>query len=221
MTKSMNPRRFLAFPRAALVFAGALLLAGGARAQQAAPIPPASTAIVDAAVKASFTTLPEGWAARLVQDETMRVCSETRNLPSAAQADAIMAREAALVKFPADGLMGDWKEGAKIAQNGRGGQFSDPPGTVSGGNCYACHQMDPKEVSYGTLGPSLTRYGADRKFAPEDAKAAYAKIYNAQAVFACSSMPRFGHNGVLTEQQIKDVVAYLFDPQSPVNVPAK
>jgi sulfur-oxidizing protein SoxX len=30
-------------------------------------------------------------------------------------------------------------------------------------------------------------------------------------------MPRFGHAGVLTEAQIKDVVALLMDPNSPVN----
>jgi sulfur-oxidizing protein SoxX len=30
-------------------------------------------------------------------------------------------------------------------------------------------------------------------------------------------MPRFGTNHVLTEQQIKDIVALLFDPESPVN----
>jgi sulfur-oxidizing protein SoxX len=203
----------------AFIAAAALVVPSLAFAQQ---IPAAPQATVDRVVKESFTKLPEGWAARLAQDETMQVCSQTRNQPSAAQADAIVARETKTVVFPADGvLLGDWKEGAKVAQNGRGGQFSDPPGTVSGGNCYACHQMDLKEVSYGTLGPSLTNYGADRKYAAEDAKAAYAKVYNAQAAFACSSMPRFGHNGVLTEKQIKDVVAYLFDPNSPVNAPAK
>ncbi len=30
-------------------------------------------------------------------------------------------------------------------------------------------------------------------------------------------MPRFGHRGILTEQQMKDVMAYLFDAASPVN----
>ncbi|OYX74093.1 MAG: sulfur oxidation c-type cytochrome SoxX [Rhizobiales bacterium 32-66-11] len=201
-----------------IAVAAALLLPQLAAAQQA---PVVDTARVDAVVKESFTKLPEGWAERLIQDETMRICSQTRNAPSPAQAEAIVAREAALVKFPADGVMGNWKEGAKIAQNGRGGQFSDPPGTVSGGNCYACHQMDPKEVSYGTLGPSLTNYGRDRKFDPADAKAAYAKVFDPQAVFACSSMPRFGVHNVLSEQQMKDVIAYLFDPESPVNKPAK
>jgi sulfur-oxidizing protein SoxX len=30
-------------------------------------------------------------------------------------------------------------------------------------------------------------------------------------------MPRFGYSGTLTEQQIKDLVALLLDPNSPVN----
>jgi sulfur-oxidizing protein SoxX len=30
-------------------------------------------------------------------------------------------------------------------------------------------------------------------------------------------MPRFGHNGILSEEQIRDVVALLMDPESPVN----
>jgi sulfur-oxidizing protein SoxX len=30
-------------------------------------------------------------------------------------------------------------------------------------------------------------------------------------------MPRFGHQGILTEAQIKNVTALLLDPESPVN----
>jgi sulfur-oxidizing protein SoxX len=45
----------------------------------------------------------------------------------------------------------------------------------------------------------------------------YGKIWNAQAYSACSNMPRFGHNGILTEAQIKDLTALLLDPASPVN----
>ncbi|RYX85777.1 MAG: sulfur oxidation c-type cytochrome SoxX [Bradyrhizobiaceae bacterium] len=138
-------------------------------------------------------------------------------LPSA-EADKITKRELARVVYPADGkFLGNWKEGAKIANNGRGGQFSDPPGTVAGGNCYACHQMEQNEVSYGTLGPSLTNYGRDRKYDPQEIKNAFTKVYDSQAVFACSNMPRFGVNNVLSEQQIKDIVAFLFDPESPIN----
>ena len=120
--------------------------------------------------------------------------------------------------YPTDGkLLGDWKRGYEVANNGRGGQFSDPANTIPGGNCFACHQLDPKEVSYGTLGPSLAAYGRERKFDQQSVKDAWKKIYNSQAVFACSNMPRFGANKFLNEQQIKDVMAYLFDPDSPVN----
>jgi len=45
----------------------------------------------------------------------------------------------------------------------------------------------------------------------------YGKIYNAEAYAACSNMPRFGHNKILTPEQISDVVALLLDPASPVN----
>lgn len=43
------------------------------------------------------------------------------------------------------------------------------------------------------------------------------KVYNAQAFVACSTMPRFGHKGILTEAQIAYLVALLLDPASPVN----
>ena len=113
--------------------------------------------------------------------------------------------------------LGAHRRGRKVANNGRGGQFSDPPDTVAGGNCYACHQLEKSEVSFGTLGPSLTNYGKDRKYAADEIKSAFTKIYDSQAVFACSNMPRFGANRVLSEKQIQDLVALLFDPESPVN----
>jgi L-cysteine S-thiosulfotransferase len=122
------------------------------------------------------------------------------------------------IVFPADGnVLGDWKAGEKVAQSGAGGQFSDAPDTVKGGNCYACHQMAKSEVSYGTLGPNLQDYGKIRKFDAAEAKNVYAKVFNAQSVQACSNMPRFGFHKFLTEQQLKDVTAYLMSPDSPVN----
>ncbi|TKW70619.1 MAG: sulfur oxidation c-type cytochrome SoxX, partial [Bradyrhizobium icense] len=68
-----------------------------------------------------------------------------------------------------------------------------------------------------TIGPSLTNYGKDRNYAPDAIKLAWAKIYDSQSQVACSNMPRFGANKVLTEAQIKDVMALLFDPESPLN----
>ncbi len=84
-------------------------------------------------------------------------------------------------------------------------------------NCYACHQLSKEEISYGTIGPSLYNFGKIRGYTPEMQKYAWGKVYNTQAYSACSFMPRFGHAGILTEAQIKDVVALLMDPNSPVN----
>lgn len=186
------------------------------KAQQ--PPKAADPAIVDAYLKATFGKASPEWLARIEPDETLKVCNKWHNNVPDAEAAKIMKRELTRVVYPADGkLIGDWKSGAKIANNGLGGQFSDKPGTVSGANCYACHQMEKKELSFGTLGPSLTNYGKDRKYDADEVKLAYAKVYDSQAFFACSNMPRFGVNKVLSEQQIKDIVAFLFDPESPLN----
>jgi L-cysteine S-thiosulfotransferase len=178
----------------------------------------ADPAVVDAYLKATFGKAPPEWQARIEPDETLKLCNQYRNDVPAAEADKIVARELARVVYPAtDKMLGNWKEGAKIANNGRGGQFSDEANTAAGGNCYACHQMEKQELSYGTLGPSLTAYGKDRNYTPDAIKNAFTKIYDSQAVLACSNMPRFGANKVLTEKQITDLVAFLFDPESPVN----
>lgn len=175
-------------------------------------------ATVDAYIKATFGKAPTEWQARIEPDETLKACNVHRNDVPSAEADKIIARELARVPMPADGkFLGDWKEGKKIANNGRGGQFSDNEKTVNGGNCYACHQLEKAELSYGTIGPSLTSYGKDRKYDPDEVKRAFVKIYNSQAHQPCSNMPRFGVNKFLSEQQIKDLVALLFDPDSPVN----
>ena len=149
----------------------------------------------------------------------MQQCSVSRNSPSKDVADAIQKRELASIVYPPDNnFIGDWKKGEALAQSGYGLRFTDYPARqANGGNCYACHQLTKKEVSYGTLGPSLSEYGKLRDFKPEAVKATYEKIYNSHAAFPCSTMPRFGANKVLTIEQIKDAVALLMSPESPVN----
>jgi L-cysteine S-thiosulfotransferase len=198
------------------VLALVALTATPAMAQNKPAIDPAR---VDAVIKSAFPTAPADWQSRLVPDETMRQCSADRNHPPKPVADAIQQREKATIVYPPDNkLVGDWKSGEKIAQSGYGLRFSDyPPRRANGGNCYACHQLTRQEVSYGTLGPSLLGYGKIRKFSDADTKAAYEKIYDSHAAFPCSNMPRFGTNKILTIEQIKDLVALLMSPDSPVN----
>jgi len=172
-----------------------------------------------AMLAASFKEQGQAKLDRLQQDETQKICSEfSTKSPPKDLAERIEKQNLASIKWPADGkLVGDWKSGERIAQEGRGMQFSDDPKSAAGANCYACHQLAPQEVSYGTIGPSLYQFGKRRGYTDEIRKYAYGKVYNAEAYNACTNMPRFGHKGILTEQQIKDVVALLMDPDSPVN----
>ena len=180
---------------------------------------PQVTARATAMMKASFKEHGQAKLDRLNQDDTQRLCSEYagRALP-ASVVDKIQKENLATVKYPADGkLVGDWKGGERIAQSGQGFQYSDDPSRPAGANCYACHQLDKRELSFGTLGPSLLAYGRRHRFASADAKAVYERIYNSQAALACANMPRFGTSGFLTIDQIKDLVAYVMSPDSPVN----
>jgi sulfur-oxidizing protein SoxX len=173
----------------------------------------------DAAIKSAFPTAPAEWQGRLSPDETMRQCSAHRNAPPAAVAQAIQQRERASIVYPTDGkLIGDWRKGEALAQSGYGLRFTDYPArSPNGGNCYACHRISKQELSFGTLGPSLVEYGKIRNFGEADVKAVYEKVYNSNAAFPCSNMPRFGSNQILTIEQIKDAVALLMSPDSPVN----
>ncbi|MFN2646385.1 MAG: sulfur oxidation c-type cytochrome SoxX [Burkholderiales bacterium] len=154
---------------------------------------------------------------RVVQDALQRVCTESRDKPPLELAKALEADQMKTIVIPSGSLIGDWKNGEKIAQSGRGSMWSDKPGVQEGGGCYNCHQLSPKETSFGTIGPSLSRFGKLRGASLEAQRYIYGKIYNAKAYNACSQMPRLGYSGTLTEQQIKDLVALLLDPASPVN----
>ncbi|WP_347334324.1 sulfur oxidation c-type cytochrome SoxX, partial [Ralstonia pseudosolanacearum] len=153
------------------------------------------------------------------RDDVQKTCSQYADRSTVPAEVAARLQDAQLktIRYPQDGKwLGDWKAGEQIAQSGRGMQFSDPAGTVNGANCYACHRLSKDEVSYGTIGPSLYQYGKLRGDSEAILRYTWGKIYNSNAYAACSSMPRFGHKGILTEQQIRDVMALLLDPASPV-----
>ena len=172
-------------------------------------------------IESSFTSKgPSTVEGVLNQDATQKACSQypDRSKVPAAVAKKVEAAELKQVKYPADNnWLGDWKEGEKIAQNGRGMQFTDAVGGTNGGNCYACHQLTKAEISFGNIGPSLYQYGKLRGNSQEVVRYTWGKIWDSNAFSACSNMPRFGHKGILTEQQIRDVMALLLDPASPVN----
>ncbi len=199
----------------ALAAAAPAILFGCATAPSDAEVAARATA----SMKASFKEHGQAKLDRLDQDDTQKTCSEyAGHAPPKDVAARIEKENLATIKWPADGrFVGNWKTGEKIAQLGRGMQYSDDPKQPAGANCYACHQLAPQEVSYGTMGPSLYQFGKTHGYTEEMRRYAYGKVYNAEAYNACTNMPRFGFKGILTEQQIKDVVALLMDPDSPVN----
>ncbi len=167
----------------------------------------------------SFTHGNQQMLARVQkQDEVQALCSRYRNDPPKDVAEGIEKSQAATVQYPGK-LMGDWRQGEKIAQDGFGLRFTDTrqPNRPNGGNCYACHRLAPQELSFGTLGPSLYQFGRQRGSGEAMQRYVYAKIYNSEAFKACSGMPRLGYNHVLTPEQITHLVALLLDPESPVN----
>jgi sulfur-oxidizing protein SoxX len=161
---------------------------------------------------------------RMTQDETQKICTDValsgKPIDNATAAKVkSMAR--ASIKYPAGGIkLGDWERGRVLAWSGFGFRTAHNPDDHAkrepGATCYNCHQLATDRTG-GTIGPSLTNYGKIRGAEPEIQKYVYDMIYNPNATFPCTNMPRFGANGILTEHQIADVMAYLFDPESLVN----
>jgi sulfur-oxidizing protein SoxX len=195
---------------AAILAAGAALLASCATPQRDYR-PDALTMM-----KRDFHARGTAKMDRLDEDTVQAACNKYHDDPPQGVADKLQQEQLAGVKWPADGkLLGDWRSGEKIAQDGRGMAWNDKGGV--GGSCYNCHQIGPRESSFGTVGPSLYQFAKKRGYGTDIQRYAYGKIYNAKAYSLCTQMPRFGHVGALTEQQMKDLTALLMDPASPVN----
>lgn len=206
------------------VLAAAAVVAGCATAPGSVDLDKLTANIV----KASFRDEGIVKASVLETDETNKLCSAADVAGKPLDADTAKAIEALnlkTVKWPTDGkFLGDWKAGEELAQSGRGMTWTDSAKTPNGGNCYNCHQITKQEISFGTIGPSLYNYGKLRGVTDPDSPASrpiveytWGKIWNSKAYNACSNMPRAGHMGILTELQIKNIVALLLDPKSPVN----
>jgi sulfur-oxidizing protein SoxX len=191
-----------------------------------APSPADLDGQFQAMLQASFRDEGIAKLDRLQQDPGQKLCS-TGHAPDAQTAKRLQDEAMAAVKPPADGrYLGDWREGEKLAQNGRGMTWTDRSAAASanGGNCYNCHQLSAAEISFGTIGPSLYHYGKLRGVtdpASPQARAmieyTWSRLYNSWSHNACSNMPRFGHKGLLDEQQLKHLMALLLDPKSVVN----
>lgn len=159
---------------------------------------------------------------RLEQDEIQKICSlrPGQELDQKTK-EKVMSMARATIKYPAGGIkLGDWKKGRELAWSGFGYRLAHKPDNHAGsrqpgGNCYNCHEMATDRTG-GNLGFTLTGYGA-RGTSKDVLKYTYEMLYNSNAYFPCTNMPRMGVKGLLNEEQISDIMAYLLDPASPVN----
>ena len=172
---------------------------------------------VQSIIKRDFHPKGQAKMDRIEQDPVQLVCTQSGDKPPADVAKSLEGDQLAAIPFPSGSLMGDWKKGASIAWSGRGMQWHENPKKPGGGGCYNCHEISAQRTSFGTIGPSLKAFGKKRGSGADAQRYVYTKIYNAKAYNLCSNMPRFGSSGTLTEEQIKDVVAYVLDKNSPVN----
>lgn len=159
---------------------------------------------------------------RLEQDRSQQICSKVGDarLTQEEAAEVVrLARES--IRYPASGnVIGNWKTGDILAHDGAGDRIRNGKTEnrkENGGLCQNCHALAPGEINVGNVGPALTGYGKQRGNSEAVAKFIYEKIYNAWVYFPCSNMPRLGATGHLTPEQVAHMVAYLIDPQSPVN----
>lgn len=89
-------------------------------------------------------------------------------------------------------LNGDVARGKDIAMN------------TQKGNCWACHAL-PGDPQPGTGGPSLLGF---KSRGYSDAQV-YQQVYDARIGNAHTLMPPFGSFGTLSEQDIRDLTAFL------------
>jgi sulfur-oxidizing protein SoxX len=95
-----------------------------------------------------------------------------------------------IVKFKGE-LNGDAARGKKIASD------------VRWGNCVACHNLPG--LPGGNVGPSLADYGS-RNLSLDYT---YQRIWDTRLFSPDAHMPIYGTNSVLTEDEIRDVMAYI------------
>lgn len=111
--------------------------------------------------------------------------------PSLSYEDRTPTRKPQKVEFKAP-LNGNPENGKKLAMN------------TGKGNCWACHAL-PGDAQPGSGGPALLKVGS---WGYSDAHL-YQQIWDRRVANPDTIMPPYGTNGVLSEQDIRDIVAFL------------
>ena len=183
----MTPGGILASGAVALIVAGTLVIAANSRVSAQAK----KQAPIDLKGDASLRPWKRysGWPAR----------DESKFNTLARLASPAVPKEPRKIAGP---ITGDAKKGAElVADRNRGG------------SCLACHVMGPAGGANlpGNVGPDLSEIGN----AGREDEWLFNYLYDARVYNPETVMPPWGGHGVFTDDEIKDMVAYLKTLKSP------
>ena len=211
-------------------FAGAAARAGRLRRLHGAAVEHRTTTRqAPTMMKASFRDQGIAKVDRLQQDAGQRACSSAERRPRRRRGQAHRERDRWPRSRcpPAARYLGDWREGEKLAQNGRGMTWTDASADTDGQRRQLLQLPPDRARPRSRSAPSAracttTASCAACRDPADPAAAPIVAVHLGQAVerqglHACSSMPRFGHAGLLNEDAAADLMALLLDPKSPVN----
>jgi sulfur-oxidizing protein SoxX len=175
--------------------------------------------------KAAFRDQGIAKVDRIQQDLGQKACSSDQPPPTRGQADR--GRVAGHVKWPAGGqYLGDWREGEKLAQNGRGMTWTDSlrrhqgqrrpvlqlPPDRQGRDQLRHHRPQPVQLRQD---PRRDRPGYARP-APPSCSTPGASCGTARPTRPAPTC-RASATWAADENQLRHVMALLLDPKSPVN----
>ena len=202
----------------AVVVAGAAAVVIGCAT---APSDAETSAKAAQVLKASFKARGQAGIDRLDQDETQKTCTEyAGKAPPKDVAEKIEKINLASIKWPADGKLHGRLEERREDRAGRAAASSSP--TIPTGPGRRQLLRVPPARAAGSLvrhdRPAAVPVRQDARLQRRHrASTPTARSGTPRRTARARYMPRFGHSKILTEAQIKDLVALLMDPDSPVN----
>lgn len=165
----------------------AAVLLGACATPPPAPAPAPKLTLEDKVKRMRENWTPGGTAFVVAETLTMFPCHD-EELPCGQMEPPPVER----VQFKAP-IAGNAAKGEAIATN------------IRYGNCIACHSL-PNGHQGGSIGPSLSDY-AVRNLQPDYT---FQRIWDVRALNPNAFMPVYGPNAALTEQEIRDVMAFLY-----------
>jgi sulfur-oxidizing protein SoxA len=83
------------------------------------------------------------------------------------------------------------------------------------GRCLSCHVLAPDGEQAGNVGSNLSSYGDSGR----DRAQTFQRVWDARVLNLSTVMPPFGTNGLLNEEEVAHVVAYLDSLRQPAEDP--